>query len=141
MMRESRPRQEVPVSASLWQRLRQTRSRWAVRAALLLLVGIGVFAWFAWERSQSRLTIQNRAGQPIDVQRITVDDQPSTFRDVAHGTARSAPFAVRSDSRFKLEVRLADGTQSSAHGLVGEQHHFLVLPRGQVTTRPAQRRQ
>src|SRR5947208_957772 len=80
--------------SSLWQRTRQGPYRWPLRLAVVLAAGLAAFVWFARQRAEQHLTVENRSGRPIPELQVTVAGQSTTFRDVASGAQVSSPSAV-----------------------------------------------
>src|SRR5947209_1024368 len=115
------------MSTSLWGRLRQSRTRWPIRLALLLVLGLAGFLWVNRQRSEDWLTVENQSGQPIAQLRLSAGGEGSSYKDVAPGAQVAAPFAVRSGEVFTVEGQLADGTRLRASGRVGERLRFVVL--------------
>jgi hypothetical protein len=125
------------VSASLWERIRKGGSRWQVRLALLLVVGIILFVWFTREHAQNRLTVENRSGQPIALLEVTITGQTTTFRDVASGADALVPLSNEGGQHFVVSGQLADGTRIRGQGTAAEHASLVVLPGGQIMVRQA----
>jgi hypothetical protein len=123
------------VFTSLWRRIRETRGRWWLRLAVLLIAGLALFVWFLRQRAQEPLTIENRSGQVISQLSVTRGDKTSHFRDVATGADMLAPLGASGDDPLKLEGRLAGGTRIMWSGMLKERAHLVVLPGGEVRVR------
>ena len=124
------------MSTSLWGRITRGPYRWPIRLAALLVLGLALFLWYNRERSQNRLSFENRSGQPIPLLRVTVAGQTSTFRDVPAGGERFAPLGADGE-RFAVEGRLADGTMIRMQGVPPPGHALVILPGGDVVPRPS----
>jgi hypothetical protein len=124
------------VSPIRWGQIRQNR-RWLIRLALVAVAGLGLAVWYTHQRSQSRLTVENRSGQRIGVLEVTAAGEKETFRDVAVGAAVASSSPVQRGERFEVKGRLADGTRIKISGLIGERLELVVLPGGIVQFRPS----
>jgi hypothetical protein len=96
-------------------------------------------AWAIWDRSQNRLTVENRSGQAIDIFRVSVGGDTVVVRELATGDETTAAFHVgRSKAHFVVDGRLADGTPIAGEfgyvsgGLGGQRARFIVRPGGRI---------
>jgi hypothetical protein len=110
------------------------RNRWLLRLAIVLVAGLAVLLWLIGQRTRS-LVIENRSGQAIDLLRVTIGDQTSTFHDVATGKDVTATGNAKGDDHYSVDGQLADGTRIRSSGLIGENNHFLLLPDGSMVKR------
>lgn len=121
----------------LWGRGIGNRRRWLVRLTLPLAIGLAVLAWFAWQQSQARLSVENQSGQPIIDLQLTVSENTFKFSKVNMGSEVTVPQPVSKGDSFHMEGRLPDGTRISSRGNLGENFRFVVLPKGVISVRPS----
>jgi hypothetical protein len=127
------------VATSVWGRINRGPYRWPIRIVAVLLVGLGLYAWFTRDRAANGLTIENRSQQPISVLRVTVAGQRNVYQNVPSGGSVTAPAGGEGGDRFALDGQLADGTMLRGAGGLPPGRALVVLPGGQVVTRPAGR--
>ncbi len=84
------------------------RSRWLLRLALPLVVGVGALAWLALRGDEVLLTVENHSGQLLQSLEIKAGRQTIALTDVATGTEKAVALPGR--GRFEVAGRLADGT-------------------------------
>lgn len=109
-------------------------SRWLLRSAVVLLVGIlGVF--WAGSKFPRNLTIENQSQQIIDELKISMGGQTRTFHKVKVGERLTVEGSSGGD-RFAVEGQLADSTRIRASIPSSENLDFILLPNGQLQPRP-----
>ncbi len=120
--------------------MKQGRSRWLLRLAVLIAVGGAVLIWANQKRTQSVLIIQNRSGQSISRLEATLAGETQTFENVRDGSdVRISP--IKMDAPLVLTGRLADDTRIKASfghipaGPSGEPPTLIVVPGGQIMVR------
>jgi hypothetical protein len=86
------------------------RKRWLVRIALVAVLGVAMLAWSLSQRTEPRLTIENRSKLPIKQLRVTVDNHTQTFTKVVDGGELTVPLGTRSDTECLVEGELGDGS-------------------------------
>ena len=112
-----------------------TRSRWLLRLAVVLIVGLLALFWAIGEHTRT-LTIENRSEQSIPEMKLSIAGQVRTFQNVKAGEQVTMPCPARGDDRFTVEGRLADDTRIRANGRIGDSLDFLLLPGGLLQPRP-----
>lgn len=112
------------------------RLRWGLRVAALVVGGAALLLWLVQRQNQDRVKIENRAGQPIAVLKLTVAGQDTTFRHVPSGADVSAPFAVETGDAFAVQGELSDGSLIRASGTIAYERFILTIaPQGKTTVR------
>jgi hypothetical protein len=110
----------------------KSRNRWLFKLALIPLLALAAYLWATQHRTEHFLTVENQAGQPIAVLRVTIAGQSKVLKDMAQGAKVTTPLAVRGDETFAVDGQLADGTLVKGHGKLPERAAFTILPGGQL---------
>ncbi len=120
--------------------LKQGRSRWLFRAAILLLIGAAGLFWFSREQFLKRLTIENRSEQAITTLKISRGDESIRFENVKSGTDVNTPFRVVGGDHITIEGELADKSRVKFMGMAPERLDLVILKGGRVEPRQDQQR-
>jgi hypothetical protein len=122
------------------------RKRWLLRLIGLPVIAILILLWVNRQQSQNRLAIENRSGRRIVELTVTAGEQSKTFRDVPAGKAVAVPFAIRSDTKFKVAGEVSNGAlirgqfSSLPEGPGGERPRLVVLPDGRIEVKHGEQR-
>lgn len=109
------------------------RSRWLLRLAVVLVVGLLALFWAVGQRTRT-LTIENRSEQSAELT-ITIGGQTRTFQNVKAGEQVNVPCQARDGDPFTVEGRLAGDTRIHFFGRIGENLDFVLPPGGQLQPR------
>jgi hypothetical protein len=123
------------VSAPLNLPGRSNHRRWLIRGGLIVVVGLGIYLYFAHAREE-RLTVVNRSGQVVRDLKIRVGEETVSFHHLAVGAERSATFRTGRQEHFVVEGELADGTMirgTFGREASGEEPRFVLEPGGHLT--------
>ena len=109
------------------------RSRWLLRLAVVLIVGL--LALF-WAVGQPRtMTVENRSEQSIPELKISIGDQTRTFQNVKAGDRVTVPCSARGGEQVTVKGRLANGTIIRYNGRIGDNLDYVLLPGGLLEPR------
>lgn len=110
------------------------RSRWLLRLAIVLVLGLLALFWAVGEHTRT-LTIENRSEQAIAELKITLGGQTRAFQNVKANDRVTVPCQARGDDRFTVEGQLVNDTRIRANGRIGDSLDFVLLPGGQLVPR------
>ncbi len=117
---------------------------------LILLILVGVAAWYGWKmypslvdkRASHEAVIQNQATSGITRVRLQVDGQTLVKEVIASGGSATIPFKINNDATFDLEFEWQDraGERSWHGGRVPrgpmvQRHIFTIDDQGDVIYR------
>ena len=110
------------------------RSRWLLRLAVVLVVGLLALFWAVSQHTRT-LKIENRSGQSVPELKIMIGDQTRTFHDVKVGEQVTVPCSAHGDDRFSVDGHLADDSRIRANIPVRDSLDFVLLPGGDLQQR------
>lgn len=109
------------------------RSRWLLRLAVVLVVGLLALFWAVGQRSRT-LMIENLSEQSAEL-KISVASQPPTYQNLKAGEQLNVPCQARDGDRLTVEGHLSSDTRIHFYGRIGDNLDFVLLPGGQLQPR------